>query len=117
MHKAAPLFQLVNENILAVHAEDPDRKEKVEMLRNNEVPGLLTTTILERGITISNVQVAVIGTEASIFTASALIQIAGRIGRNNQYPNGNIVFFHHGITIEMDVRKSSFIIRKDFPYE
>ncbi len=102
MHKAAPLFQLVNENILAVHAEDPDRKEKVKRLRNNEVPGLLTTTILERGITISNVQVAVIGAESAIFTANALIQIAGRVGRNSQYPNGDVVYFHHGITTEMD---------------
>ncbi|WP_446935849.1 DEAD/DEAH box helicase [Lysinibacillus fusiformis] len=117
MHKAAPLFQLVNENILAVHAEDPDRKEKVEMLRNNEVPGLLTTTILERGITISNVQVAVIGAESSIFTASALIQIAGRVGRNNQYPNGDIIFFHHGITTEMDeaCAKILFYNKKGFP--
>ncbi len=117
MQKAAPLFQLINENILAVHAEDPDRKEIVGMLRNNEVPGLLTTTILERGITISNVQVAVIGAESSIFTASALIQIAGRVGRNNQYPNGDIVFFHHGITTEMDeaCAKILFYNKKGFP--
>ncbi len=61
MKRATPLVQELNEDILAVHAADPERKEKVLKLRNKEVPGLLTTTILERGITISNVQVAVIG--------------------------------------------------------
>jgi len=109
MHKAIPLFQLINEKILAVHAEDPERKEKVWMLRKNEVQGLLTTTILERGITISNVQVAVIGAESPIFTASALIQIAGRVGRNIQFPDGDVLFFHHGITTEMDEARAKIL--------
>jgi len=92
-----------------VHAEDPERKEKVWMLRKNEVQGLLTTTILERGITISNVQVAVIGAESPIFTASALIQIAGRVGRNIQFPDGDVLFFHHGITTEMDEARAKIL--------
>ncbi len=99
---ATPLFQRLHANILAVHAEDPERKQKVLQLRNEEIPGLLTTTILERGITIKNVQVAVVGAESSIFTASALIQIAGRVGRHENYAKGDVVFFHHGITIAMD---------------
>lgn len=103
LEKAAPLFQQLHEGILAVHAEDQERKNKVLQLRNEQIPGLLTTTILERGITIKNVQVAVVGAESPIFTASALIQISGRVGRNAQYPAGDIVFFHHGITAEMDM--------------
>lgn len=85
-----------------VHAEHPDRKELVMQLREKKIPGLLTTTILERGITIENVHVAVVGAEQKIFTSSALIQISGRVGRSSDYPNGDIVFFHHGITHEMD---------------
>lgn len=102
MQQAIPLFQKLDESILSVHAEDADRKEKVMKLRNEEIPGLLTTTILERGITIKNVQVAVVGAESKIFTSSALIQISGRVGRNVEFPKGDIVFFHHGITAEMD---------------
>ena len=63
-----------------VHAEHPDRKELVMQLREKKIPGLLTTTILERGITIENVHVAVVGAEQPIFTSSALIQISGRVG-------------------------------------
>ena len=102
MEKALPLFQKLHPDILSVHAEDPERKAKVMQLRNEEVPGLLTTTILERGITIKNVQVAVVGAENKIFTDSALIQIAGRVGRNKDFHDGDVVFFHHGLSVEID---------------
>ena len=102
MEKSKPLFQNYWPSIESVHADDPNRKEKVLLLREEKVPGLMTTTILERGITIKNVQVAVIGAENKIFEANALIQIAGRVGRNKDYPSGDIVFYHHGITTEMD---------------
>jgi len=78
-------------------------------LRNQQIPGLLTTTILERGITIKNVQVAVVGAESRIFTSSALIQISGRVGRKADFPKGDIVFFHHGITAEMDEARNEIL--------
>lgn len=109
MEKTVHLFQQINELILCVHAEDPDRKEKVLELRNENISGLLTTTILERGITIKNVQVAVIGAESPIFTSSALIQISGRVGRNVNFADGQVVFFHHGITTEMDHARTEIL--------
>ena len=107
MERALPLFQQIHVDILAVHAEDSDRKEKVLKLRRNQVCGLLTTTILERGITIPNVQVAVVGADEQIFTSSALIQISGRVGRSVDFPSGDLVFFHHGISLEMDKAKTT----------
>ena len=104
MKQAAHLF-----SVPAVYAEDAERKEKVLALRNGEVAGLLTTTILERGITIPRVQVAVIGAESAIFTASALIQISGRVGRAQHEPTGDIVFFHHGVTREMDAARREIL--------
>ncbi|MEK3764709.1 DEAD/DEAH box helicase [Solibacillus sp. FSL K6-4121] len=109
MEQAIPLFQQIDPTIESVHSEDPDRKEKVLQLRNEERKGLLTTTILERGITLKNVQVAVVGAENPVFTSSALIQISGRVGRNVQYPTGDIVFFHHGITMEMDQARKKIL--------
>lgn len=102
MEKAEPLFHLINSQIRAVHAQHPDRKEHVQALRDQKVPGLLTTTILERGITISNVQVAVVGAEQKIFDKGALIQIGGRVGRSADYPTGEFTLFHNGITYAMD---------------
>ncbi len=113
MEKAIPLFQNLHPQIEAVHAEDPNRKEKVLALRQKKVPGLLTTTILERGITIPNVQVAIVGAESEIFTASALIQIGGRVGRSADRPTGDLVFFHHGITLEMDEARNTILKLND----
>lgn len=109
MEQATPLFQKIESTIDSVHSEDTDRKGKVLELRNEQRKGLLTTTILERGITIKNIQVAVVGAENPVFTSSALIQISGRVGRNIQYPTGDIVFFHHGITMEMDRARNKIL--------
>lgn len=94
-------FQQLDPLIESVHAHDSERTHKVQQLRDGQVKGLLTTTILERGITIPNIQIAVVGAEHTIFDASALIQISGRAGRHPQYPTGDIVFFHHGISVAM----------------
>lgn len=82
----------------SVHASDPERKQKVESFRRKEYPILITTTILERGVTIENLSVAVLGAEEIIFTESALVQIAGRAGRSPHYPDGDVIFFHYGKT-------------------
>jgi competence protein ComFA len=101
MKKTLPLFQELDPLIESVHAEDPQRKEKVMKMRKGEIPILLTTTILERGVTIPNIDVAVLGAEEKIFTESALVQIAGRVGRSSEYPTGDIIYFHYGRTREM----------------
>ena len=105
MEAAEPIFQQLDARIKAVHAAHPDRKEHVQALRRQQLPGLLTTTILERGITIPNVQVAVIGAEQQTFTSAALVQIGGRVGRSAEHPTGDFVLFHHGIGQAMDDAK------------
>lgn len=85
----------------SVSSKDPLRKEKVVMMRKGEIQFLLTTTILERGVTFSNIDVLVLGAEEGIFTESALVQIAGRCGRAADYPQGEVLFFHDGKTIAM----------------
>ncbi|WP_445505606.1 DEAD/DEAH box helicase [Niallia sp. 03091] len=101
MKNVKSVFAPLTTKIETVHAEDPLRKEKVQKMRNKELSLLITTTILERGVTFSNIDVAVIGAENEIFTESALIQIAGRVGRKKEYPTGNITFFHYGKTNSM----------------
>lgn len=96
----AILKQLDN-RIEGVHAEDPMRKEKIRSFRTKDIPLLVTTTILERGVTIADVQVAVLGAEENVFTESALVQISGRAGRNAAYPKGEVIYFHYGKTEEM----------------
>lgn len=101
MEKALPIIRKLAPDIEAVHAEDPDRKEKVQKMRNKKLPLMLTTTILERGVTFPNIDVAVVGAEDNIFTESALVQIAGRAGRSKDFPDGVVTFFHYGKTEAM----------------
>ncbi|WP_343034977.1 DEAD/DEAH box helicase [Sporosarcina jiandibaonis] len=109
MEEAEPLFKTLDRRIKSVHASNENRKEFVQKLRDKEIPGLLTTTILERGITIPNVQVAVVGAEHGIFTSGALVQIGGRVGRSSVYPSGDFVLFHHGISHAMDDAKREIL--------
>ena len=92
MEQVQPLFPTLG----AVHSQHPARKERVQALRNGDIQGLLTTTILERGVTIERLEVAVIGAEHEVFSESALVQIAGRVGRSFSHPTGNVTFFHYG---------------------
>lgn len=105
IEEVVDLLKKLDHRIEGVHAEDPDRKEKVIKFRQGETPLLVTTTILERGVTVPNIDVAVMGAEDGIFTESALVQISGRVGRSAQFPSGDLVFFHFGKTRNMLLAK------------
>jgi competence protein ComFA len=109
MEKGLHILHQFDPMIVAVHAEDPDRKEKVQRMRSKEIPILLTTTILERGVTFPNIDVAVVGSEDDIFTESALVQIAGRAGRSKDHPDGVVTFFHYGKTEAMQKAQKQII--------
>ena len=101
------LLKPLNNRIEGVHAEDPEKK-KVAAFRKGEIPLLVTTTILERGVTVKNLQVAVLGAEEEIFSESALVQIAGRAGRSFEAPYGEVIYFHYGKTEAMVRAKNIF---------
>ncbi|WP_336155848.1 ATP-dependent helicase ComFA [Bacillus sp. 204(2023)] len=106
LEKAAACFKGVHCRTASVHAEDKHRKEKVQQFRDGQLDLLITTTILERGVTVPKVQTGVLGAESPIFTESALVQIAGRTGRHKEYADGDVIFFHFGKTKSMlDARK------------
>ncbi|MCE3315759.1 DNA/RNA helicase, partial [Staphylococcus aureus] len=76
-------------NLICVYSEDVYRFEKVEALRRGEHSIVFTTTILERGFTMARLDVIVINAET--FSKAALIQIAGRVGRKIEEPNGLVL--------------------------
>ncbi|WP_208560818.1 DEAD/DEAH box helicase [Marinilactibacillus kalidii] len=82
----------------SVHSQDDQRKEKVQMMREKKLDFILTTTILERGVTFEAIDVFVVGADDRTFTESALVQIAGRVGRSPKYPTGDVFYFHDGST-------------------
>ena len=90
-----------NKEITFVHAENPDRAKKVQRFRDREITVIITTTILERGVTFPSVDVAVIDAGHDVFDEAALVQIAGRAGRSADDPTGEVIFFHDGKTEAM----------------
>lgn len=53
---------------------------------------LIATTILERGVTFSNVNIMVLFAEHHSFDLASLIQISGRVGRDPKHPTGEGIF-------------------------
>ncbi|WP_078556963.1 DEAD/DEAH box helicase [Bacillus alkalicellulosilyticus] len=103
------LFKKLGYDTESVSAEDKDRHQKVERFRKGKIQLLVTTTILERGVTVPNIDVCVLGAEDDVFTESALVQIAGRVGRSSSYPTGDVRFFHYGKTNAMVAAKKHII--------
>lgn len=54
---------------------------------------LLCTTILERGITIPNIDVVVFASDHQVFNEASLIQIIGRVGRTMACPSGEAILY------------------------
>lgn len=87
-----------NLKISGVYAQDRRRLEKIEDFRNKKIDILVTTTILERGVTFKNVWVIIIAADDKIYQAANLVQIAGRVGRAADDPTGKIIFCYHKYT-------------------
>lgn len=83
---------------LTVYAADPKRLEKVSAMREGKVQALITTTIMERGVTFPGIDLGVLGADDPVFSASALVQIAGRVGRSKKRPTGKIIFWVDSIS-------------------
>lgn len=83
-----------DKEIECVSSIDENRLEKVQQMRNKQYDVLLSTTILERGVTFSNISVIVIGANHPVFSKSALVQIAGRVDRKGAFNHGQVLFMY-----------------------
>lgn len=106
IHLAELLFQWLDSEltfvkVACVHSKDPMRKQKVQMVRDGDIELLLSTTILERGVTFTNCQVCILGAESRLFTTAALVQMSGRVGRKQDFPSGELVYAHQGVSWAM----------------
>ena len=91
----------MNEKIAFVASTSKNRYEYVEAFRKREISILVSTSILERGVTFPFVDVFLMHTHHKNFSASAIIQMAGRVGRHPDRPTGLVELFHQGKTEAM----------------
>jgi len=90
----------ISEEIIVdfVYSGDKNRSEKIQKFYNREIDVLITTTILERGVTFDYLDVVVFDAKHINFTKSALIQISGRVGRKDYDNSGDVVFLADSIS-------------------
>ncbi|MFK4341282.1 MULTISPECIES: DEAD/DEAH box helicase [unclassified Paenibacillus] len=78
--------------IAGTSSQDEERSAKVRSFRATEIRVLVTTTILERGVTVPRSDVYVLDADSSLFDEASLVQMAGRAGRSKDDPRGSVVF-------------------------
>lgn len=78
-----------------VTSKSENRDNIIQKFRKKKHGILICTTVMERGITIPNVNVCVYHADHNIFDEASLIQMAGRVGRNFNSPDGNVLFLCH----------------------
>ena len=91
-----------NEKIGFVSSITADRLEQVQAFRDGDLTILISTTILERGVTFPRIDVFVVEANHQLFTKSSLIQIGGRVGRSMDRPTGELIFFHDGLNLSIN---------------
>ena len=94
-----------NASFSSVSSQEEQRQERIQQMREGELDFLITTTILERGVTFYGIDVAVIEAQEEIFTREVLVQIAGRAGRSVDHPGGEVVYFYEGMSRAMKLAK------------
>jgi competence protein ComFA len=82
------------------HAQSNNVNRNKELLLAGELDFLVTSTVMERGITIPNLDVLVLKADYErVFDCRTLVQIAGRAGRRGEA--AQVVFYATAVTREM----------------
>ena len=85
-----------------VNSKSNNNDIKIQAFKDKKYHVLIATTILERGITIENVNVAVLFANHRVFDEASLVQISGRVGRSFKYPDGECLFLCDQRSNEVD---------------
>ncbi|THF80869.1 DEAD/DEAH box helicase [Cohnella fermenti] len=92
LKKRAASLGLEKVQIEGTYSSDPERTVKVQQFRQVSLRLLVTTTILERGVTIPRSDVFILGAHQAMFDEASLVQMAGRAGRSADDPFGRVRF-------------------------
>lgn len=84
-----------------VHSKLKDRAEIIQNFKSNKLRYLVTTSVLERGVTIANLNVIIYNSDHKIYDEATLIQISGRVGRKQAYSEGDVYYLSRNITFSM----------------
>lgn len=69
-----------------------DKEKVIRDFHAQKYDFLISTTILERGITIKGIHILILHSDHPVFNEASLIQMIGRVGRNIEMPTGKGLF-------------------------
>jgi len=75
-----------------VNSKSKNRSKIIEDFRLGKYKYLITTAVLERGVTIKDLQVIVFNSNHKIYNEASLVQISGRVGRKIDSYEGEVIF-------------------------
>ena len=101
MEGLLPILQTIHPKIEAVYSEDPQRKEKVQHMREKKIPLLLTTTIIRTRSDIPESRCGSSWGRGPNFYRKRARPNCRTCRQKTEYPSGNITFFHYGKTDAM----------------
>ena len=84
-----------------VHSKCKDRSTKISDFKKGNYDYLITTAVLERGVTFKDLQVVIYDADDDLYNSYTLIQIAGRVGRKIDAPEGKVIFLVNKETDEI----------------
>ena len=77
--------------IAFAYANHPQREVIIKQFKTSKAPIFIATSILERGITLAGLQVIIFAGDHRLYSASMVIQMAGRVGRKINAPSGEVI--------------------------
>lgn len=93
-------------NTTYVYSDLDNRRKNINDYKTKKHKIMFTTTVLERGITINDVNVIILYDRKYAFSKESLIQMCGRVGRNINNPYGELYILSSSVdTNIIDCRK------------
>ena len=92
-----------------VHSKRVDRSQIIADFKAKKYRYLVTTAVLERGVTVKDLQVIVFKADHRIYDRYSLVQIAGRVGRKKDAPEGDVIFIGRKISNSMIEAKEDIL--------
>lgn len=104
------LREVLGSQVGFCHSKVAERRQTIEAFRAGLLRVLVSTSVLERGVNFPRIQVMVLYADHSIFSTSALVQMAGRVGRSADAPSGLVLFAAARCSPQM--RRAQSLIRE-----
>lgn len=95
------LSQALERPVGLCHSKVEHRAAVIKQFRDGDLDIMVTTSVLERGVTFPGVGVIVLYADHAVFNVSALVQIAGRVGRTAKAPRGTVLFLASRLSASM----------------